>query len=52
MGEMIEPLVAGTVVVVVAGAIVGMVFRLLWGNKNEDETLEQIAAKYEGKKKK
>ena len=54
MGALFEDLVAGSVVVIVGGAIVGMVIKLLWGSRGENQALDNIAAKYadSGKSKK
>ncbi len=51
VGALFEDLVAGSVVVIVGGAIVGMVIKLLWGNRGEDRALDNIAAKYADKPK-
>lgn len=52
MGTMLENLVAATVVIIVGGAIVGMVFKLLWGNRREDRALKEIAEQYKAPGKK
>ena len=46
MGALFEDLVAGSVIIIVGGAIVGMVVKLLWGSRGEERALDDIAARY------
>ncbi len=46
MGALVEDIIAGSVVVLVGGAIIGIVFKLIRGTRKEDQALAQIAEKY------